>query len=194
MKRIVLTCLFLLLCNIAFAETVKNLSSGHQNIGVVIIGSSDFKTQDFYEYLYGQLRTENNPYNVIVGNDPQNKYMEYWLEQGALEEQTPKKDDLLKFVDFSKYDKVLYCIVKDPVIEKHSRSVGLFDTVTQTRASITINAFLCTSDGIVKTYSVSKQDDSQWSDMRAKMGAMKKCARDIGKALKPYFTEQVVKN
>lgn len=192
MKHIVLTCLFFLLCNVVFAETINNASPGRTNIGVVIVGSSDFKTQDFYEYLYGQLRTEGNPYSVTIGNDPQNKYMEYWLEQGALEEQVPKKDDLLKFVSFSRYDKVLYCIVKDPVIEKHSRSAGLFTTTTQTRASITVNAFLCTSDGIIKTYSVSKQDDSEWSDMRAKMGAIKKCVRDIGKALKPYFSNRTV--
>ena len=186
--------LFLFTCNIAFAQTADKLRRGQPTIGVVIIGSSDYKSQDFYEYLYGQLRTEDNRgYNIVVGNDPQNKYMEYWLEQDFLEEQKPKKEDFFKFTEFSKYDKVLFLIIKDPVTEKHSRPGGLFTTVTQTRASVTVNAFLCTNASIIKTYSVTKQDDSEWSDMRAKMGALKKSARDIGKALKPYFKRNSLK-
>lgn len=189
MKRLLTlftTLMVLLLCNLAYAAIPQTLTG--EKIGVVLISSSDYKTQNFYEYFYGQLRTENDTsYTVVVGNEPQNKWVDYWLNQGFLEEQQPKKDDLLKFVETSGYDKVMYFLVKDPVVEKHQRQTGLFSSSTQTRASVTVNSFLYDKNGVIKTYSVTKQDDSEWSDMRAKIGALKKCARDIGKKVKPYF-------
>lgn len=189
MKRIALLVMTIMVfCNIACAGPAENFLHRQQTVGIVIISSPDFKTQDFYEYFYGQLRSETDTsYNIVTGNDPQNKWVEYWLDKGYLEEQAPKKEDLLKFVNFSGYDKVIYFIVKDPVIEKNTLSAGLFSTTTRSRASVTVNSFLCSKDNVIKTYSVSKQDDSTYSDMRAKIGALKKCARDIGKEMKLYF-------
>jgi len=183
MKRILLLIFsIMLMASTAFAGTLQ------ETVGVVIVSSPDFKTQNFYEYLYGQFRSEtDSSYVIITGNEPQNKYVEYWLDQRFLEEQTPKKEDLLQFAGFSGYDKVLFFFVKDPVTEKHTRHTGIFSSETQTRTSVTVNSFLCNKDGVIKTYSVSKQDDSMWSDMRAKIGALKKCARDLGKEMKPYF-------
>lgn len=190
MKRVLLfsMTILMLLCHTAFAGAAENFLNRHQTVGVVIVGSPDFKTQNFYEYFNGQLRSETDTsYVIVTGNTPQNKWVDYWLDKGFLEEQTPKKDDLLGFVSFSGYDKVLFFIVKDPIMEKHTRSTGLFTQATQARVSLTTNAFLCTPDAVIKTYSVSKQDDSEWSDMRAKIGALKKCARDTGIEMKPYF-------
>ena len=192
MKRLIMMLtpfLLLLFCSVGYASMLHGGAA--QKIGVVIISSPDYKTQNIYEYFYGQLRSETDSgYTVEVGNEPQNKWVEYWLNQGFLEEQQPKKDDLLKFVEASGYDKVIYFFVKDPIVEKHTRQTGLFSSSTQSRASVTVNSFLCDKKGVLKTYSVSKQDDSEWSDMRAKIGALKKCARDIGKEVKSYFSNK----
>ncbi len=181
--------------NVVFAGAAEDFLHRHQSIGVVLIGPPDFKSQEFYDCIADGLMSEtDNRYSLVLGNDTQNKYMEYWFNQGFLEDQIPKKDDLLNFVGFSGYDKILFLMIDDPVTEKHSRSGGsLFFpiTITQVRTSITINSFLCSKDTIIKTFSVTKQDDSEWSDMRAKKGAMEKCAKDIGNEMRTYFVKPV---
>ena len=187
MKQIICAFCFLLLsCNTVLAAS----SGGKQTVAVVIVGTNDFKTQNFFEYLDDQLKSEDNSYNLAVGKIPQNKWINYWIAQGYLGEQKPKKKDLVYFTQFSQYDKVLFMLVQNPVTEKSSRPAGWFNKYEKTRTSVMVIGILSSPKGIINSFSVSKQDDSEWSDMRAKMGAMKKCARDIGKALKQYFPKK----
>ena len=182
MKQLFLLIFSLLVIgNVAFAGTP-------QRVAVVIVGTSDFKTQDFFEYFQNQLSDETDTsYKIITGNEPQNKWTDYWIEKGFLEEQTPQnKDDLIGFTKTSGYDKVLFFLVKDAVTEKQART-WIFDKWEQSRTSVTTNAFLCTTEKVIRTYSVTKQDDSEWSEMRAKRGALEKCAHDTGKEMKYYF-------
>lgn len=185
-KFFVFLCLFFITSNMVFAQSVKK---SKQTVGVVIVGTNDFKSQNFYDYLDDQLKSETNAYNLVVGKVPQNKWVNYWMAQGFLGEQTPKKNDLIYFTQFSQYDKVLFLIVKSPETEKSRRPAGWFNSYEKTRVSVMVIGVLASPENIINSFSVTKQDDSQWSDMRAKMGAMKKSARDIGKALKPYFAK-----
>lgn len=169
--------LFLLAASVASAGMLST------TVGVVVIGGSDFKTPVFYDYAKeGLSGGKDAKYRILVGNDMQSKYQEYWLEEGFLEEQQPKKQNLLDFVKFSRHDKVLYLVVKDPVTEVHQQGIAI-----QTRASVQINAFLCDTEGVVKSYSTTREDDSYTSDLRAKRGAFLNCMKDIGEAMKPFF-------
>lgn len=166
--------LMVLLANVAFAAT---------SVGVVIIGGSDFKTPDFYKYAKDELIDDGETrYEIFIGNDMQSKYMEYWLEQGYIEEQKPNKQTLVDFVVFSKCDKVLFLVVKDPQLEKSEEGFAVHN-----RVSIQTNAILCDGEKILSSCSATRNDDSYTSDLRAKRGAFQKCLEDIGVKMKPEF-------
>ena len=82
MKRLVLlltTLILLIFGSVCHASMLQNTTA--QKIGVVIISSPDFKTQNFYEYFHEQLRSERDTsYTIEVGNEPQNYWVEYWLK------------------------------------------------------------------------------------------------------------------
>lgn len=194
MKKILLLtlCIMALITNTVMAGAAEDiLARKNSVVGVVIIGGSDFKTPDYYDYIHDTFSQDDEQiikmYRISAGNELQSKYLDYWIDQGFLEEQTPKKNDLLNFVTYGQYDKVIFLMVKDPVTEKHSRQAGIFGTVTQARTSVQINAFLCDNTQIIKTYTAIKEDDSEWSDLRAKRGAFEKCIKDIAKEIKPLL-------
>ena len=137
-------------CN-AFAAS---LLTGKQELAVVIVGTSDYKTQDFFNSIgtYISEPCEGTKTKVLYGSDVQTKYQEYWLEKGELDEQRPNKQDLLDFVDYSGYDKVLYLILKDPVIDSHANPImvnGIWATRQDTRASIGLNIFLVEKESLL---------------------------------------------
>lgn len=177
MKRIsllVMAFMVLFSCS-AFAASASN-----QTVGVVIIGSSDFKTADYFNSIKSSFQS-NNEYTVEYGNGIQSKYQSYWLDKGFLEEQKPVKQDLIDFVKYSGYDKVLFVMVKDPVVDKHKQQTGLFTSVVNSRASISVNAFLADKSNVIKASSSTKEDDSEASELRAKRGAFRKCLQEISK-------------
>ena len=82
---------------------------------------------------------------------------------------------------YSGYDKVLFVMVKDPVVDKHKQQTGLFTSVVNSRASISVNAFLADKSNVIKASSSTKEDDSEASELRAKRGAFRKCLQEISK-------------
>ena len=194
MKKIFLLalCFILISASTTFAGAAEDfLSRSGPTVGIVIVGGSDFRTPDYYGYIDKTFTAKDKKkygnYKIVSGNDMQSKYLNFWTDKGFLEEQFPKKQDFLDFVKYSGYGKVLFLMVKDPVTDKHSRTAGIFGTVAQTRTSVQINAFLCDGSDIVKTYTAIKEDDSEWSDLRAKRGAFEKAIRDIAEQLIPYL-------
>lgn len=192
MKRLILILFSLIIMgNVAFAGAADDfLENRSKAIGVVIVGSNDFKTGDYYEYINEVFTGEDKRYSIRSGDAVQTKYQEYWFEKGFLEEQTPNKDSLLDFAKFSGYGKVLYLIVEDPRIEvdNRSRSIGwLAVGVDNKRANVQVRAFLCSGDEMIKMFSSTKEDDSETSELRAKRGAFLKCLKDIEINLRPYL-------
>ena len=77
--------------------------------------------------------------------------------------------------------------VCDPVMEKTSIPAGWFTTVQQTRASVEVKAYLADAETIIKAVDVSKEDDSQASELRAKRGAFQKDINEIASQLKGFL-------
>ena len=187
MKRVsLLVAIFtVILQSIVFAGAAEDFLHRYKTVAVVIIGNSDFRSPDFYDIAKDSFKDETGKVSMIVGDAIQTKYQEFWFDKGFLEEQAPNKESLVEFAKYCNYDEVLFLLVRDPIIEKNSRNRGLWGTAEHTRASIQINAFLCTPDGVKKLYSSAKEDDSRTSDLRAKRGAFEKCMEDIAKNMKP---------
>ena len=157
-----------------------------QEIVVLIIGNSDFKTPNFIRYATQLFKEEykGKTLKFVSGEEIQSKYQNYWLDKGSLEEGTPTKQDLIDFVSYGDYDRVVYLIIKDPVIDKHESGYGS-SYQQKSRASVTVNAFLADSEKVLKAATSTKEDDSMASELRAKRGAFKQCMREISKVLLP---------
>lgn len=190
MKRIsILSLLFLFLLSCtAIASEQNYFHKAPTKIGVVIIGGPDVKTPDFFKYVSESLKNnDDNRYTIETGTVVQTKYQNYWFDKGFLDEQILTKPDLNAFVQYSGYNKVLFLIVSNPVLEKTKIPAGWFATVEQTRASIEIKAFFADDISIIKAINVSKEDDSQTSELRAKRGAFQKGIKEIATELQAYL-------
>lgn len=191
MKRILLLvmAITMIFTGTVFAGAANDfLNKKVDQIGVVIIGNSDYKTDDYYNYISELLNNENDKrYKIVCGSEVQSKYQNYWLDKGFLEEQKPQKNDLFDFYKTSGYDKILYILVSDPVVDKHNIRTGLFSSVEQSRASVTVNSFLVNNNTILKAYSVTKEDDSRASELRAKRGAFRKVLKELSVVMIPLF-------
>ena len=151
---------------------------------VVVIGDADVKTPDFFKYIDQQLNASSSTIKMDLGTEIQSKYQNYWFDKGFLEEQKLTKQDLHDFVKYSNYDKALFLLISSPVMEKTKISDGFFGFVEQTRASIEVKGFLVDSNSIIKAFSISKEDDSVTSELRAKRGAFEKCIKELSLQLK----------
>lgn len=180
----VMTALLLVvgMCNGALAKGASG-----ERVAILLMGSNDFKTDQYFAMI-GKYFLDNNPHHnrILVGSDIQSRYQEYWLDKGFLEEQKPEKDDLIALVDYLGVDKVLFLMVKDPVVEK-SFAMDFFESGERSRASIQVNAFLANREKVLKLKAANHEDDSFASDLRAKRGAFKKCVVEISKDMLPLM-------
>lgn len=156
-------------------------AASNERIAVLLVGSNDFKTDQYFSMIEKQV-AQNCPHSarISIGSDVQSMYQEYWLDKGYLEEQKPTKDDLVALVNYMNMDKVLFLMVKDPVVEKNF-AMDWFDSGERSRASIQMNAFLVDKEKVLRLKASNHEDDSFASDLRAKRGAFKKCVTEITK-------------
>lgn len=179
--RLIIFMLCLGICSTCFAVT--NYNYNNAKTCAVIIGDADVKTRNYLGYTNDFLEL----YNVSFGEDIQTLWVTYWLDKGELEEGRLNKDVMLDFCKYSGYDKVLFIVVDNHVIEK-TRTVDFFlGDVEHTRSSMEIKALLVDSNQIIKTINRIDEDDSATSEKRAKRGAFKKCMRDIVNDLSGYL-------
>jgi len=151
---------------------------------VVVIGESDVKSPDFTKFIGDAFNTEGVKNKVAYGTEIQSAYQNYWFQKGFLEEQKLQKQDLHDFVKFSSYDRCIFLIVSNPIVEKTRIPAGWFTTMEQTRASLEIKCFLADNENIIKTLTVTQNDDSQASELRAKRGAFEKCMKELAKGFR----------
>ena len=170
------------MCNAALAK-----EAGGERVAILLMGSNDFKTDQYFSML-GKYFLDNNPHHnrIVIGSDIQSKYQEYWLDKGFLEEQKPEKEDLIALVSYLEVDKVLFLMVKDPVVEK-TYTMDWFESGERSRASIQVNAFMASREKVLKLKAANHEDDSFASDLRAKRGAFKKCVVEISKDMLPLM-------
>ena len=171
-----------LVCLIIATFTVEAASSTNRQIAVVIVGNADYKTKDFIEYTNNFFKASNG-LDIVTGKAVQTKYQNYWLDKGLIDEGTPTKEDFINFVNYSGYNKVVYLVIKDSVIDQHGSKKGK----GRSRASLTINAFLVDKMQVLKVDSSTNEEDSKTSELRARRGAFKQCVKEISENLNPLL-------
>ena len=154
----------------------------YQNVGVVIIGGADFKTDDFYKIVRNELKSKSGA-KIFVGNEMQTLYKKYWLREGYIGEQPPQKRDLINFAAMSGYKKVVCIIVADSVVDRHNNAKRR----EKDRVSVQLDAYLCTPTTVEDVFSASDEELSKTSNLRAHRGAFQKCLKEISKTLNKHL-------
>ncbi len=177
MKKIIALTMLMMLALAATALAAPTLT---QRVGVVIVGGADYKTKDFYEYVekYFYKPFASDTMQIQYGKDAQNKYQNFWLDKGYLEEQKPTQKDFIEFVSYGAYDKVIFLKVEDSVAEMQRK---------RSRLSVNVNVFLVDRRKVLKTGSSTNEEDSKASQLRARRGAFKKCAKELSAEIEPLM-------
>ena len=186
MKRFFIFAAMFIMMMCSLMPSAANAAAG-EKVAILLMGSNDFKTDQYFSMIEKQFLANNPHHNrIVIGSNIQSKYQEYWLDKGFLEEQKPTKEDLTNLVAYLDVDKVLFIMVKDPVVEK-SWAMDFFQSGQRSRASIQVNAFLADREKVLKLMAANHEDDSMSSDMRAKRGAFKKCVIEVSKDMLPLM-------
>ena len=175
--------IFLLAIMICFVLTSTAFAArDFQNVGVVIIGGAEFKTDDYYKIVRNEINPKSGA-KLLVGNEIQTRYKKYWLNRGFIGEQTPQKQDLIDFAAMSGCRKIICLIVSDVVDDQ--RNSGKHRQ--QNRISVQLDAYLCTPTNVEDVFSASKEFNSKGSALKARSGAFKKCLAEISKGLNRHI-------
>lgn len=170
--------IFLLAAMICLVISGTAQAKDYNNIGVVIIGGAEFKTDDFFRIVKSELNPKSGA-KILAGNDMQTRYKKYWLNRGYIGEQIPQKDDLIHFAATSGCKKIVCIIVSDVVDDQ--RNSGKHRQ--QNRISVQLDAYLCTPTNVEDVFSASKEVNSKGSALRARCGAFRKCLDEISNSL-----------
>ena len=173
---------FTLIC---FAGTCF-AAENQKDIGIVLIGGSEYKEDHMISAMVDIMKTDNAPNIVMhVGNDEQSKYQEFWFSKGLLDAEKPTAQNFLEYVNFTGYDKVLFLVVKDPVVD--TKKGGLLWGEETKRVSVEVRGYLVGKDKLIGSYTSVNEDDSEASELRARRGALKKSLNYIhDKSKKDY--------
>lgn len=191
MKKFFQMCLmaFMLAVCMVAPSVSDAAASATPKTAVLVIGDADIKAPEFMEYIDKNFNADKP--KVVHGDKIQSAYQDYWFQKGFLEEQQLTPNDLMAFAQTSGYEKVLYLVIKYPVLESTPFSRGTFITGyvsgVQSRVSMEMKAYLVSSEKPLKMVSVTKNGDSETSLKRAKKDAFKKCVVDVAKEINPLL-------
>ena len=175
--------IFLLALMICFALTGTAFAARDYNsVGVIIIGGVEFKTDDYYKIVRSEINPKSGA-KIIAGNEIQTLYKKYWLREGYIGEQTPQKNDLIKFTASSGYKKIVFIIISDSTVDRHNNPKSR----EKDRISVQVDAYLCTPTNVEDVFAASDESNSKTSNLRARRGAFKKCLDEISKTLNKHI-------
>ena len=188
---------FLLMFACVASAAVVNLDNPDKKNGILLIGSREFRTEQYFQRSREIFKVEKNQ-NVSfeVGEELQKKYADYCQDNAINKNNAPELKELLEFVKQNDFDCILCLVIKDPEISESVKTEYLgFDmtgNVKHFTVSMEVNAFLCDKTKLIKTYtSVKKKDQSSKKSRnpreKAKRGAFTLCISDINKAMKKLW-------
>ena len=174
----------ILVSQLSMSNTVL-AANANQKVAVVIISEdNDFRSQRFTDMakeIFEKDNKNNKNLKILTGSEPQNKYKKYWVDKNidTLEEPMPTRTNLIEFVSYGDYDKVIYLIVKNTDV--NTTGYGGIYAGTVTRVSVTVNAYLVDRNTIINTSAFTREDAAHVHISSMKFFAFKKCVKDISK-------------
>lgn len=168
MKKIFLMSFALLVifsCS-AFAATKSS-------VGFVIVGGSEYKTEDYYKTVSGTFKGKAN-ISIKIGDEMQSKYQKYLLEYDLIGETVPRKQNLVDFTARSSCNEVVFLFVTSTTDHQNNPK-----SRQKNRLTVQVDAYRCNGFSVVDVQTTSQESKSNTSDLRARREAFKKCLKQI---------------
>ena len=135
--------------------------------------------------------SKNKSVNIIASDVILNKFQNYLEDKGIDESKRASKETFIDFVNYGDYDKVIYLVVDDPVIDTNgdtSSAAGgtvIIKSHISYDTSLTVNGFLVDGEKVITKFSATRN----WTGNRgaAKYGAFDECVRSISKEFNPML-------
>lgn len=166
------------------AEATSLSSTTKPQMGILIMGSADYKTDDFYNNIKSKIAETKPNIDFKFGPTVQSQYESYLLSKGIITDAPkPTVEDLYAFTKYGNYDKVIYLVIENSVTEK-TKSSKFFSTKERARVNLEVKAILTDGQSIIKVVDSVADDTSETSELRAKREAFGKCMVYIQEQLK----------
>lgn len=140
---------------------------------VVIIGGAEYKTDDYYKIVQKTLGSKTKE-TYEGGKEIQKRYQVFMMDRYDVGEDKPKKNDMVDFVAWSGYDKVLFIMLDENIDTQTHGSHS-----QKNRITIQMDAYLAGNENIVSVSTTSQDFVSKASNLRARRGAFEKCLKEI---------------
>lgn len=173
MKKFLSVLAALLIMSTAVVYAAQNSSSRH-GTKIVIIGGAEYKTSDYYKIARNSFGK-----GYEAGEEIQDRYQTFMMERHDVGEDTPHKQDFIDFTAQNDYDSVVFLIVSEKLDTQNNAK-----SRQKNRITVQINAYLASGARILDVTTVSRDDTSKTSNLRARRSAFKKCVREVAKKFK----------
>ena len=158
------------------------------NLGVVLVGGTDYKDAHFTDEMIALAKESFNPtVSLAIGTDEQARYQNFWTQKGHLEEGELTPAIIQEYARFSGHDKVLFLVVKDPVVDEKQLKTPLFTLDLKHRVTVEVKGYLADREQIINGISAVNEDSSRISQLRARLGAFKKSVQFIYGKVSPQL-------
>ena len=134
--------------------------------------------------------SKNKSVNIIASDVILNKFQNYLEDKGIDQSKRTNKKTFIDFVNYGNYDKVIYLVVDDPIIDTNGDAATTNNTVVIKShitydTSLTVNGFLVDREKVLTRFSTTRN----WTGNRlaAKHGAFDECVRSISKEFNPML-------
>ena len=135
--------------------------------------------------------SKNKKVTVMASDVILNQFQNYLDDNGVSERDRTSKRTFVDFVNYGNYDKVIYLVVSDPVIDTNgdiSPAAGgtvIIKSNISYDTSLTVNGFLVDRDKVITRFSATRN----WTGNRgaAKYGAFDECVKSISKEFNPML-------
>ncbi len=176
-KFFILLPIFLLM----FSCTTLAAEKTYSKVGVVIIGGTEFKTEDYYRRVEKIFSAPKGPF-CRVGKDMQTKYQKFLLNNDIIGETTIRRQNLVGFVKESGCQKILFLVVEEN-IDSQNNSGGR----QKNRITVQVDGYLCNDMSVLEVTTSSQDFKSKTSNLRARRGAFEKCLEEIAPTINPLI-------
>ena len=135
--------------------------------------------------------SKNKSVNIIASDVILNKFQNYLEDKGIDNDKRASKETFIDFVNYGNYDKVIYLVVDDPIIDTNGDAAAAAGSTVIIKSpisydtSLTVNGFLVDREKVITKFSATRN----WTGNRgaAKYGAFDECVRSISKEFNPML-------
>ena len=148
------------------------------NVGVVVFGASEYSEDKFLSEVSTLFQSDRSKLlKIHVGADEQANYQAFWFNKGFLDEPMPTTNDLMEYVNSSKYDEILFIYAKEP--KNRIYRAGLYGTGQMCETTVELKGYLVGKNRLIASYVSTNKDKALNDESRACFNAFKKSIKEI---------------